>query len=94
MSIIGEKGQLNEAMANDVVSLQYTTTATEEPIHNDHLEELIGSSTSGAVSLSSVKNYTTNETTSIVPTVTSSNTDSTEEDKMIPNFGKFFLAYQ
>lgn len=96
MSLNEENGQLIETMANDVVPSQYTTMATEEPTHNDYYKELIGASGAGSVSSLSL-NDTAIRTTATVPvdtaTVTTSNTDSTEEEKMIPNFGEFFFFF-
>lgn len=91
MSISGEKCQLIETMSNDVVPSQHTTMATEEQTHNDYYKELIGTSGAGSVSSLSL-NDTAIRTTATVPkdtsTVNTSNTDSTEEEKMIPNSGE------
>lgn len=89
VSLNEEKAKFIGTNPNDVVPLQCTTMATEEITHNDYYKTLICSS--GAGSVSSLSLNDTIRTTLTVPaeaaavTQNTSNTDSTEEEKMIPN---------
>lgn len=89
VSICDEKVKFNGTNVNDVVHIHCTTMATEETTHNDYYKTLICSS--GAGSVSSLSLNDTIRTTLTVPAETTavtqntSNTDSTEEEKMIPN---------